>query len=151
MLAAWWIQLFLGVFHHDRNWFFSETAGIKWQADAIWYIYASDQPISIASLPVRNCSKQSHYTTAQGLPLYLCNVFHFSLLHDPGLPVTFQNMLPSLQTMRDFPSNLFFTFTVPFLFAEEFHAFEGCNPVASWFLAFLGFFLWTTTVLLIFP
>lgn len=79
-------------------------------------------------------SKQSHYTTLQGLPLYLCNVFCFSLLHDLGLLVTFQNLLSSLQTRRDVPSNLFFSFTVPILFAENFHAFEGCNHVASWSL-----------------
>lgn len=70
-------------------------------------------------------------TTLQGLPLYLCNVFCFSPLRDLGVLVTFQNLLSSLQTRRDVPSNLFFSFTVPILFAENFHAFEGCNHVAS--------------------
>lgn len=122
--------------HNDRHKFIflSDREGIKWQADALWYIWASDQLVSNSSFPVRNYIKQSHYTTVQGLPLYLCNVFCFSLLLILGLPVTFQSMLPSLQTRRDFSGNLLFSFTADFLFAEDFPAFEGCNHVASWFL-----------------
>lgn len=70
----------------------------------------------------------------QGLPLYLSNVLCSSLHHGVGLLVTFQHMMPSLQIRRGFPNNLFFSFSVSFLFAENFHAFEGCNHVASSFL-----------------
>lgn len=126
---------------------FSETAAVEWQADALWHICASGQLVSISSLPDRNCSKQSHYTTLQGLPLYLCNGFCFSLLHDLGLLVTFQNLLSSLQTRRDVPSNLFFSFTVPILFQKTFMHLKAVIMLPL----DLCFSLWTTTVHLIFP
>lgn len=119
----------LGCFSITTEIIYSETGGNKYQADVFWYICASDQLVSTSSLPVKKYNKQSHYTTVQGLPLHWCDVFHFSILHDLGLLLTFQNTLPLLQRMRDLLSNLFFSFTVHFLFAEE-----DCNHGASWFL-----------------
>lgn len=119
----------LGCFSIMTEIIYSETGGNKYQADVFWYMCASDQLVSIFPLPVRKYNKQSHYTSVQSLPLHWCNVFHFSVLHDLGLLVTFQNTLPLLQRRRDLPSNLLFSFTVHFLFAEE-----GCNHVVSWFL-----------------
>lgn len=113
---------------------FSETAAVEWQADALWHICASGQLVSISSLPDRNCSKQSHYTTLQGLPLYLCNGFCFSLLHDLGLLVTFLELTVFIADQERCPKQSVLQLHSSHLLSENFHAFEGCNHVASWSL-----------------